>query len=93
MLPRTLAFSLRTALASERSGRLHGHEREQLQEVVLEHVAQDAGLVVVAAAGADVDVLGHGDLDVGNVAPVPDGLEQRVGEPQEHDVLGGFLPR
>ena len=65
----------------ERSGRLHGHEREQLQQVVLEHVAQDAGLVVVAAAGADVDVLGHGDLDVGNIAPVPDGFEQRVGEP------------
>ena len=55
--------------------------------MVLDHVAQHAGLVVVAAALADVDFLGHGDLHVVDVVAVPHRLENRVGEPQHEQVL------
>ena len=59
--------------------------------MVLEHVADDAGRVVVAGAAADVDFLGHGDLHVVDVVAVPDRLEDRVGEPQHEQVLHRFL--
>ena len=59
--------------------------------MVLEHVAQHAGGIVVVGAAADVDLLGHGDLHVVDVVAVPDRLEDRVGEPQHEDVLDRFL--
>ena len=70
---------------------LHGRDHQQLQQVVLEHVAQHAGRVVVAAAAADGHFLGHGDLHVVDVVAVPDRLEDRVGEPQHQHVLHGLL--
>ena len=65
-------------------GRLHRHQREELHHVVLHHVPQRAGVVVVAAAAADADALGHGDLHVVDVAAVPDaarGCRWRSGRP------------
>ena len=71
--------------------RLHRHQREQLQHVVLDHVAQRAGTVVVAAAVLDAEGLGHGDLHVVDVLRVPQRLEQRVGEAQRQQVLHRLL--
>ena len=71
--------------------RLHAHEREQLQHVVLDQVAQRARLVVVARPRADPDVLGGRDLDVVDEVAVPDRLEHVVGEPERHHVLDGLL--
>ena len=72
-------------------GRLHRHETQQLQDVVLHHVSQRTGLFVVRAAGAHADALGHGDLHMVDVRAVPEGLEQRVGEAERHQVLDRFL--
>ena len=47
--------------------------------------------VVVAAAAAEADVLGHRDLDVVDVVGVPDRLVQLVGEAQRQDVLHRLL--
>ncbi len=47
--------------------------------------------VVVAAALFDADGFGDGDLDVVDVAAVPDGLEDSVGEAKRQDVLDGFF--
>ena len=41
--------------------------------MVLHHVAQRAGLLVVAAAALDADRLGHRDLHVVDEVAVPDG--------------------
>ena len=46
---------------------LHGGERQQLQQVVLDDVARGADAVVVAGAAADADVFGHRDLHVVDV--------------------------
>ena len=70
---------------------LHRGERQQLDQVVLDDVARGADAVVVAAAAAETDVLGHGDLHVVDVVRVPDRFEQLVGEPQRQDVLHGLL--
>ncbi|CRR47400.1 hypothetical protein PAERUG_E16_London_17_VIM_2_04_14_05538 [Pseudomonas aeruginosa] len=69
----------------------HGDQAEQLQQVVLHHVAQLPGLVEVAPAAFDADLLGHGDLHVGDVVLVPLGLEQAVGEAQGDQVLHRLL--
>ena len=48
--------------------------------------------LVEAAAMADAELLGHGDLHVVDVAAVPDRLEDGVGEAQGEDVLDRLLP-
>jgi hypothetical protein len=59
--------------------------------VVLEEVAGRPGLLVEGAAALDADRLGHGDLHVVHVAPVPDRLEDPVGEPEDEQVPDGLL--
>src|SRR5262249_660485 len=44
--------------------RLHRRDRDELQQVVLEDVADRAGLLVIARAPLDPDRLGNGDLNV-----------------------------
>ncbi len=65
--------------------------REQLHEMVLDHVAHLPSLVVIAGTGFQADRLGHRDLDVVDVAAGPGALEQRVGEAQHQEVLDRFL--
>jgi hypothetical protein len=59
--------------------------------VVLHDVADGADLVVEAAAALDAEGLGHGDLHALDVVAVPDRLEERIGEAEDHQVLDGFL--
>jgi hypothetical protein len=55
--------------------------------VVLDHVAQRAGLVVVVAARAHAQALGERDLDVGDALAPPQRLEQGIAETQRQQVL------
>jgi hypothetical protein len=75
----------------ERDRRLHGDATENLEQVALDHVSQGTGVVVVAPAVFDADGLGHRDLHVVDVAPVPERLEEGVGEAQGQDVLHRLL--
>jgi hypothetical protein len=71
--------------------RLHRHQRQQLQHVVLDHVAQRPGAVVIIAAALEADRLGDADLDMIDMGAVPQRLEQRIGEAQSQQVLDRFL--
>ena len=71
--------------------RLHRGDHQQLQQMILEHVAHDAGRVVVAGPAADVDFFGHRDLHVVDVVAIPNRLEDRVREPQHEQVLHGLF--
>ncbi len=77
--------------AVQRGRRLHAQQRQQLQHVVLDQVAQRARGLVVAGARADPDLLDGGDLDVVDEVAVPDRLEHPVGEPEREHVLDGLL--
>ena len=44
--------------------RLHGHDAQKLQQMVLHHVAQRPGLVVKVPAPLDAEFFSHGDLHV-----------------------------
>jgi hypothetical protein len=59
--------------------------------VVLEDVAAGAGLLVEGAPVLDPDRFGDGDLDVVDVAAVPDRLEDSVGEAEDQQVPDGLL--
>ena len=86
-----LRLAVADVLRGERVGRLHRHEREHLEQVVLDHVAQRAGLLVVAAAPLDAGGLGDRDLDVVDRLAAPRPLDHRVGEPEDQDVLHRLL--
>ena len=75
----------------ERDRRLHADEGDQLQEMVLDDVAQGPGLFVVRGTLLDAERLRDGDLDVVDVLPVPDRLEDPVREPKHQDVLHRLL--
>gem|GEM_PF-4453010 len=59
--------------------------------MILHHVAQGAGGVVVAGAAFDAEGFGDRDLHVVDMGGVPQGFEQDVGEAQRHQVLDRFL--
>src|SRR5260370_32074749 len=59
--------------------------------MALDHVAQCAGVIVVGGASADALGFGDGNLNVIDEARSPDWFEDRVGEPEHHQVFDGFL--
>ena len=72
---------------------LHRQEADDLKEVVLHHVPDAPGLVVELPAALDAEALGHRDLHALHVVPVPDRLEEGIGEPEEEEVLHRLLPQ
>jgi hypothetical protein len=83
----TLSFSSRMRVGVAGGRRLHRDHRQQLQRMVLHHVAQRTGAVVEVAARAHADGLGQRDLDVGDALAPPQRFEQRVAEAQRRQVL------
>ncbi len=61
--------------------------------MVLQHVAQRAGLLVERPTAFDADGLGCRDLDVVDVVAVPGGLEDAIAEAEDEDVLHRLLAK
>ncbi len=55
--------------------------------MILDHIAQCAGMVVVLAPMLHPDLFGDGDLHMVDVVPVPYGLEEEVGKTKGQYVL------
>ncbi len=55
--------------------------------MILDHVADRPRRVVEPAPPLDAEVLGHRDLNALDVLPVPDGLVQRIAEPEKEHVV------
>ncbi len=70
---------------------LHADDRDELHDVVLHDVAERAGTFVIRAAPLDADLLGHGDLHVVDVLPVPQRFEDAVRKTEYQEVLDSFL--
>jgi len=71
--------------------RVHGEQRDHLQEMILHDVADRTDLLVEAAAAFDAEMLGHGDLHVLDVLTIPDRFQKRVAEAEIQQVLHRFL--
>ena len=59
--------------------------------MILHHVAQRAGVVVITAAMLHAHGFGDGDGHIINVATIPDRLEERIGKTKRQNVLHRFL--
>src|SRR5437773_6713900 len=90
--PEDLHLLVADRLVVRRHRRLHREEADHLQHVVLDDVADRAGLLVEAAAPLDAEALRHRDLHALDVVTVPDRLEERVREAEEQQVLHRLLP-
>ena len=89
--PEDFCFLVTERIGVVVGGRFHRCEREELQQMALEHVAEDAGVFVVAAAVAYVEVFENGDLDVIDVVAVPERLEDGVAKAKYDEVLDGVF--
>jgi hypothetical protein len=88
-----MAFSSRTEtrFGLEERRRLQRGQGHELHHVVLEHVPQHPGLVVVAGAVSTPRDSGAQHAHRAHVVAVPDRLEDRVGEAEQEHVLEGLL--
>ena len=86
-----LALLLADRLRLQRRRRLHRGERQHLEEVGHDHVAEGSGGLVEAGPLLEAERLGYVDLDVVDVVAVPDRLEEAVGEAERQDVLRRLL--
>ena len=71
--------------------RLHGQQRDDLEKMVLDHVAQTAGGFVKRAAALHAEILGQSDLHARDVVAIPDRLQERIGKAEIEDVHDRFL--
>ncbi len=72
-------------------GRLHGEQRDDLEQVVLDYVAQAAGALVKGTAAVDAEILRQRHLDARDIVAVPDRFEERIGETEVEDVHDRLL--
>ncbi len=73
--------------------RFHGQERDNLEQVVLNHVAQAPRGLVEGAPPVHAELLGKGDLDTGDVVAIPDRFQERIGKAEVEDVHDRLLPQ
>src|SRR5262249_39594909 len=69
------------------SGRFHRQVAQDLEQMVLNYVANGAGFVVERAAPLDAEIFGHRDLHALDAIPVPERLDEAVGEADEQHVM------
>ena len=55
--------------------------------MVLDHVANGAGLIVESAAPLDSEFFRHGDLHALDVVTIPERLHERISEAENHHVV------
>ena len=75
----------------ETARRLDRDEAQERHQVILEHVAQHPGAVVVRSAILDPLRFGHRDLHVIDEIAIPERLEHAVREAEHQDVLDRLL--
>ena len=74
-------------------GRLHGKQRDDLEEVVLDHVSADSRRFRKTHRGPQRRSFRQRHLDAGHVVAVPDRLQKRIGETEIKDVHDRLLPK
>ncbi len=81
----------RLAVGSDR--RLHGQIGQHLKQVILDHIANGAGLIVEGSAALDPERLRHRDLHALDVAAVTQRLEERINKAEKDHIVDRPLPQ
>src|SRR5258706_1614355 len=74
-------------------GSIHREEGDQLQQMILHHIADRTGLFVKFPSTRHTKILSHRDLHTLDVIPVPDRIEKRVREAEIEYILYWFLSK
>jgi hypothetical protein len=64
-----------------------------LEQVILHHVPQGTGLIKIARSLTDARFLGHCDLHMIDVMPIPQWLDDRIRKPKHQQILYGLFPQ
>src|SRR5262245_63469534 len=67
--------------------RLHRQVNQDLKQMVLNHVADGAGLIIERPPALNSEVFRHGDLHALDLIAVPERLEERIREAEEHHIV------
>src|ERR1700693_54051 len=67
--------------------RLHRENRKDLEQVILDYVADGAGLLIERAPALDSKVLRHRDLDTLDMVAIPQGFEHGIAKTEVHHVM------
>src|SRR5437764_630548 len=84
-------FLVANCIGVEGNWRLHCNQRQQLQHMILHHIADSSCLFVVAATTFYPQIFRHRNLHAVNVATVPDWLKDAISQAEDEDVLHGLL--
>ena len=79
------------SVAMHASGGLHGQKSYDLEHVVLDHVADRPSVIVEFPPPLDPEFFCHCDLDTLDVIPIPDRLQEAVGEAKKQKSAGAIL--
>src|SRR6185436_7959185 len=66
---------------------LHGQVHQDLEQMILNHVANRAGLIVECASALNSEVFRHRDLDALDLIAVPERLKERILEAEKDHVM------
>ena len=61
--------------------------------MVLDDIADRAGLIVEASSALDSKIFGHGDLHIFDIGPIPERLHERIREPEDQHIVHRPLPQ
>src|SRR5581483_3280322 len=75
----------------EGGGGFHGHQAQELQHVILDHIAEQAGLFVIRASALHPQLFGDVNLNMVDVSPVPERFKNPVREPEDQEILNRLL--
>src|ERR1039458_20378 len=76
-----------------RGGGLHGQKSHDLKHVVLDHVTDRPSVIVELPPPLDPELLRHCDLHTLDVIPIPDRLQEAVGEAKEQKIENGLFTK
>src|SRR5438309_12119418 len=86
-----LGLLIANSVGLKRYRRLHGGETQQLHHVIRNHVPQCPGIVKVSPALFHPDSFRVSDLNMIDIATVPDWLKNSIVELKDQDILYRLL--
>lgn len=84
-------FLIAYGIGIEGNRRLHCYEGEQLEHMVLDHIPNGSRFLIIRTATLKTNIFGDRDLDVINIASIPDRLKDPVCQAEDEDILHGLF--
>mmetsp|Transcript_31449 Transcript_31449/g.77101 ORF Transcript_31449/g.77101 Transcript_31449/m.77101 type:complete len:320 (+) Transcript_31449:628-1587(+) len=91
--PQHLHLAVPNVIRTQRDGRFHCNQRQQLQQMVLHDVPDHTVLVEVTPTALRADILLERNVNAIHVRAIPQGLKDQVGETECHDVLRNLFSK